>query len=101
MAHSHTSTSNKAWNWCDKHGIGLLGPWSAQSPDLNPIEHLWYLLKRRIEQQEERAKGVHELWGKAAEEWEKITVEECRRLIESMPNRLKELVRKKGGHTKY
>lgn len=94
-------TSNLAWNWCDNHGIGLLGPWPSQSPDLNPIEHLWNLLKRRIEKQEERAKGVHELWDKAAEEWEKITVEECRRLIESMPRRLKEVIRKKGGNTKY
>jgi hypothetical protein len=94
-------TSNLAWNWCDDQGIGLLGPWPSQSPDLNPIEHLWTLLKRRIEEQEERAKGVHELWDKAAEEWGKITVEECRRLIESIPRRLKEVIRKKGGNTRY
>jgi hypothetical protein len=94
-------TSNRAWDWFDDHGIGLLGPWPGQSPDLNPIEHLWTLLKRRIEEQEERAKGVHDLWDKAAEEWGKITVEECRRLIESMPRRLEEVIRKKGGHTGY
>jgi hypothetical protein len=58
-------------------------------------------VKRRIEEQEERVKGVHELWDKAAEEWSKITVEECRRLIESMPRRLKEVIRKKGGNTRY
>jgi hypothetical protein len=82
-----------AWNWCDDQGIGLLRPWPSQLPDLNPIKHLWTLLKRRIEEQEERAKGVHELWDKAAEE--------CRRLIESMPRRLKEIIRKKGGNTRY
>jgi hypothetical protein len=41
------------------------------------------------------------LWDKAAEEWSKITVEGCRRLIESMPRRLKEVIRKKGGNTRY
>jgi hypothetical protein len=60
------------------------------------VEHLWYLLKRRIGEQEERAKGVHELWDKAAEEWGKITVDECRRLIESMPRRLEAVVKAKG-----
>jgi hypothetical protein len=44
---------------------------------------------------------VHELWDKAAEEWGKITVEECRRLMERMPGRLKEVIRKKGGNTRY
>ena len=48
-----------------------------------------------------RAKGVHELWDNTAEEWVKITVEECRRFIESMPRRLKEVIRKKGRNTRY
>ena len=41
------------------------------------------------------------MWDKAAEEWGKITVEECRRLIESMPRKVKEFIRKKGGNTRY
>lgn len=94
-------TSNLAWNWCDAHGIDLLGPWPGQSSDLNPIEHLWYIIKCRLEQQEGRAKGVHELWDRVAEEWGKVTVEDCRRLIESMPRRLQEVIKKKGGHTSY
>jgi len=44
---------------------------------------------------------VHELWDKAAVEWGKITVEECRRLVESMPRRLNEVIKKKGGNTGY
>jgi hypothetical protein len=46
-------------------------------------------------------KGVHELWKRVAEEWNKITLETCQNLIESMPRRVQAVIKAKEGHTKY
>ena len=93
-------TSKKAQTWFRDHGFKVL-KWPAQSPDLNPIEHLWSHLKRKLAEYEEPPKGIQELWEWVEEEWEKIGVETCRGLIESMPRRVRVVYESKGGYTKY
>ena len=61
--------------------------WPAQSPDLNPIEHL--------------TNGILQLWKRIQEVWEGIPVEECQKLIKSMPRRVQAVVKAKEGYTKY
>ena len=60
-------TSKKAKTWFDNHGFEVM-TWPAQSPDLNPIEHLWSHLKRRLAGYEELPKGVTELWERVEKE---------------------------------
>lgn len=42
-----------------------------------------------------------ELWSRVENVWESITQNECQKLIESMPKRIKADYNAKGGHTKY
>jgi hypothetical protein len=93
-------TSKKAKKWFDDNDITVL-KWPAQSPDLNPIEHLWHHLKKKLGEYEEPAHSVTELWDRVQVEWERIPKEKCQKLIESMPRRLAAVVRAKGGYTKY
>ncbi|EIE86151.1 hypothetical protein RO3G_10862 [Rhizopus delemar RA 99-880] len=75
--------------------------WPAQSPNLNPIEHVWHHLKLKLSVYDTKAKGVHELWEKIEKEWNTFTVDECRRYIDSMPVRCKAVIKPKRGHTRY
>ena len=93
-------TSKKAQKWFKDHDFTVL-KWPAQSPDLSPIEHLWNYLKRRLEEFEELASSVSELWDRVQKLWEEIPKEECQKLIESMPRRLAAVIKAKGGYTKY
>ena len=92
-------TSRRAKIWFEKQDIKLLD-WPAQSPDLNPIEHTWGHLKKCLSGYERAFTGVHQLWDRVVVEWGKISVEECQKWIESMPKRI-QVIKAKGGHTKY
>ena len=93
-------TSKKAKNWFQSHEMRVM-VWPPQSPDLNPIEHLWGYLKRKLAAYPKPPGGVEELWERIQVEWEAIPVEECRKLIRSMPDRIQAVIKAKGGYTKY
>ena len=93
-------TSKLAKQWFQDHDIDVL-TWPPQSPDLNPIEHLWGILKRRLAAYEVAPKGITELWERVEAEWEKIDASVCQKLMESMPRRMEAVIRAKGGYIKY
>lgn len=74
-------------------------PWPSMSPDLNPIEHLWGILKRQVEcHSPSNLQSLKEI---IVEEWKKIDVAKCSQLVHSMPRRLGAVIANYGGHTKY
>lgn len=75
--------------------------WPANSPDLNPIEHLWNYIKDRLKEYPEAPRGMLELWERVQEIWDRIPSKVCQDLIASMPRRMEAVIRAKGKHTKY
>ncbi len=73
--------------------------WPSRSPDLNPIEHLWGILKRQVEHHS--PSSIQSLKEVILEEWKKIDLAKCRQLVHSMPRRLGAVIKNHGGHTKY
>ncbi|KAJ8881941.1 hypothetical protein PR048_018428 [Dryococelus australis] len=62
--------------------------WPAQNPDLNPIEHHWDELDRRVRARQARPKSIAQLMEWLQEEWRRIPVDVLQTLIESMPDRV-------------
>ena len=81
-------------------GIPLL-PWPAKSPDLNPIEHLWDELERRLRARPALPTNLQELRAALEEEWLAIPQERISRLIYSMRSRCEAVIVPRGGHTRY
>jgi hypothetical protein len=76
-------------------------PHPPQSPDLNPIEHVWKKLKVLVNQRQTRPQNVDQLWIALQEEWLNISVDFINSLIDSMPRRVLAVHNAKGRATKY
>ncbi len=72
---------------------------SSMSPDLNPIEHLWGTIKRKVE--ERTVSNIHQLSDVVMEKWKRTPVATCEALVNSMPKRVKAVLENNGGHKKY
>lgn len=92
----HTSGHVKAY--FDKNDIFVMD-WPSQSPDMNPIENLWYVLKCNVAKR--NPKNKTELVEFCKEEWGKIDPEFIKKLVLSMNKRCREVLDAKGRHTSY
>ena len=92
--------AKRVTQWIEAQSFEILSPWPGSSPDLNPIENAWCLVKRKVA--ERNPTSVKSLMEAIKEVWTtEITAEYCSKLIDSMPERLQAVVKAHGKHTKY
>ncbi len=81
LAPGHTAKSTKSW--LNDHGVGVLD-WSANSPNLNPIENLRGIVKRKM--RNKRPKNADELKATVKETWASIPPQQCHKQITATLN---------------
>ncbi len=73
--------------------------WPSMSPDLNPTEHMWGILKRKVEKH--HVSNIQQLRDVIMEEWKRMPATNCAALVNSMPRRIKAVLDNNGAPTKY
>ena len=73
--------------------------WPAMSPDMNPIEHIWDELGRRI-RRHNVPRNINELANALVREWNNLPNLLIQRYVNSMRRRVETLIGARGGHNR-
>jgi transposase len=79
----------------------IMPDWPGNSPDMNPIENLWSMLKKRLGKME--CSTEERMVTKVIKVWfhDSRVKNICSNLVESMPKCVQEVILAKGGHISY
>lgn len=92
----HRSKLAKAWK--ARNDITEL-PWPSMSPDQNPIENVWKVMKINISKKKIRTvRGFRE---ELRKEWRNLPDKLAKNLVESMERRVASLIHANGDYTLY
>lgn len=73
--------------------------WPPQSPDLNPVEHLWPMVVRKLVDRQFASKEA--LWDAVKEAFGSIRPDQVVRLYQSMPDRMAAVIKAGGRQIRY
>ena len=95
----HTAEDVKKWILMNK--IKVLSVWPSQSPDLNPIEHLWLELERRIRSKPQAITNLGRIRDNITRRMGQDFTKSSNALIESMPWRIEAVIANSRWPTKF
>ncbi|GFX63374.1 transposable element Tc3 transposase [Trichonephila clavipes] len=84
----------------DSEGIQRL-VWPAHSPDLNPIENVWYALGRQVAGRNYPPTNKNTLIRALTEEWDKLSQQLLDNVVQSMVRSVECCITLHGGHIPY
>ena len=95
----HT-TARLTKQWFEDDSIRVLD-WPAQSPDLNPIEHLWNEMDRRLRRLETPVRTQDDVWDAIQRIWVELENDVYKKLVDTMPPRINDVIKANGGYTRW
>ncbi len=97
-ASCHTSQVARAY--FRQNAVTLL-EWPPQSPDLNPIENIWAMLKSKMKKIPGFPRSRAELIARAQTCWAQLEAEKVDNTLNSMPKRMQLVLEARGASIKY
>jgi transposase len=91
----------------ERHLPNRVLPWPSYSPDMNPIENIWAVLKHSVEKRIKKMVAKKKKISQdnfieiVREEWEELPQDVLLSSIGCMKKRLEACIAAEGGHTKY
>ncbi|GFS59164.1 transposable element Tcb1 transposase [Trichonephila clavipes] len=76
-------------------------PWLARSPDLSPIENMWFMVAQPLTQITPSAATPDQLWQRVEVAWSAVPQDHIQSLFESMPRRVAAVISNNGGCSGY
>jgi len=94
--------STRSQGWCKRDLPNFIEKtsWPPNSPDINPVENLWSIMDEVV-CKDLTPKTMKDLKRRLKQAWKNIPLSTLHDLFHSMPQRLQNVIKNKGGHAGY
>ena len=99
-AHGLKSTRNAPAMWKALHKVPLLA-WAFNSPDMNPIEQIWRIMKQNLRKRRAEITNLTQYRQAIQEEWDAILMSKINELIGEMERRVDTMYTRFGDATGF
>ncbi|GBM07791.1 hypothetical protein AVEN_33086-1 [Araneus ventricosus] len=88
--------------WFEEHTDEFhLMSWPPNSPNLNPIEHIWDAMERQLGAQTPPCQKISTLCDRCLDIWYNLSPVMYQKLVTPIPKRVAAVLKAKGGATRY
>ena len=99
-APAHTAKATQAWKKRNLLNFLEKTSWPPDSPVINPVENLWSIMDEVV-YKDPTPKTAKDLKRRLKQAWKNIPLSTLYDLSHSMPQRLQNVIKNKGGHARY